>query len=151
GEGDELLATVVAVLSQLRDEDTGATTLLLLEGVSQGDGALDVGHLTLLSYLVLVHTGQCLDLGLVTSEDLLQRIGDLTDGGLGTSGVDSELEQVLLQIARLLVVVAGRGGQRVQCTAGLVLVALGTQTGQLLQLLDAHLAVVHLEDRKSVV
>ena len=77
--GDHLLAAVVAVLAHLGDQDARLAALGLGERVDQlagaGDRRAGPGFLG-------VHPGDDPDLAGVPPEDLLQRVGDLADGGL---------------------------------------------------------------------
>ncbi len=110
GEGgdDDLLAAVVAVLAHLGDQDARATTLVLGELLGRGEHLL---HRLVGARLALVHTGDRTDHGLVPAVDLLQRLGDLADGGLGAGGVDGEREQVAVE-RPVHVAVLGRLRQR---------------------------------------
>ena len=66
--------------------------------------------------LVAVDPGDGPDLGLVPPVHLLQRIGDLADGGLGPGGVDRQRQQVVAQAVLAGRTVSARGpgqfGQR---------------------------------------
>ena len=101
------------------------------------------GDIAALSDFVAVDPGDGTDLGLVSSPDSLQRIGDLADGGVRPRGVDGELQQISVTVGRL-----GQLGQR-GVDGGLV--ALGAQLLQLGELLGAHPAVLDLEHLDLVV
>src|SRR5581483_1351421 len=132
---DDLLAPVVTVLTHLRDEDARATALVLLE---LRRGCQHLGGGLVVADLVLVHAGDRTDHGLVATVGLLHRVRDLSDGGLGPSSVDRELEQVAIALL-------GRTGDGRQGRLDGLRVALCPQALELGQLLLVDLVVVHLE------
>src|SRR5690606_5682619 len=91
-----------------------------------------------LADLLAVHAGDGTDLPGVPAPDLLQRLRDLPDGGLGPGRVDGQLQEVAVTLRA--------GGEPAQRVLGGVLVTFGAQPAQLLQLLGPHTRVVDLED-----
>ncbi len=89
--------------------------------------------------LRLVDPGDRRNVSAVAAVDLLERVGNLADGRLGAGGLDSALEQVAGACLGVL-------GQRVKGLLDLGFVALGPKAGELVELLAAYSAVVHLED-----
>src|SRR5690606_2629253 len=117
------------------DQDARPAPLGALELGARLAGAFDVGGR---SGLVAVHTRDGTDLLGVPAEHLLQRVGDLAHGGLGAGRVHGQLEQVGVEAGGG---VGGGVGERVQCPPDRVLVPLGPQPAQLVQLLGADGAV----------
>ena len=115
GEGrrDHLLAAVVAVLSHLGDQDARPSAVGLGELLDQFRCGMDVADLP---HLVSVDTGDGANLGLMTAVDLLQRVGDLPDGGLGPRSVDGQRHEVVAKTVRRPAMPDARGagqfGQR---------------------------------------
>ena len=102
--------------------------------------------------LIAVDPGDGPDLGLMPAVHLLQRVGDLADGGLGPGRVDRQREQVVAQTVLTRRTVRGRGpGQFGQRGLRRRLVAFGAQLRQLGDLLGAHPAVLDLEHLDLVV
>src|SRR5690606_2446271 len=93
--------------------------------------------------LVPVHAADGTDHGLVPAVDLLHRVGDLADRGLGARGGDGQVEQVA-------VAALGAAGERVQGGLDVGAVALGPQPVQLGDLLTVDLVVVDLEDVQRI-
>src|SRR6185312_7030913 len=126
---DDLLATVMAVLAHLRDKDARPAAVGLGELVDELGSGLDVRPL---SDFVAVDAGNGTYLCLVTSVNLLQRVGDLPDGGLGTRGVDGQGEQIPLPLSR--------PGELRKCGVDLRLVPFVAQLPQFSQLLRTYFA-----------
>ena len=109
---DDLLPAVVTVLAHLGDQDPRPAALCLGEPVGRRQHLGDQGAVP---RFCPVHPGDRTDHRGVPAEHLLQRIGDLPDGGLRPGRVDREREQVVRQVAGGGVPGAGaRRGQRVQ-------------------------------------
>ncbi len=98
GRDDDLLPAVVAVLAHLRDQDPRPAALGLLELVGRGAHLLHE-RVSRCGRLVPEHAADRTDHCLVPPVDLLQRVGDLADGGLGAGRVDGEGEQVAVERA----------------------------------------------------
>ena len=77
--------------------------------------------------------------------DLLQRVGDLADRGLGAGRVDREREQVAVEASRLPAPRSADVGQRLERAAYVVVVALGAQPLELGDLLAVDVVVVDPE------
>src|SRR3954447_10780078 len=139
GEGrrDHLLAAVVTVLADFCDQDARAAALGFLEGVDQRLNLLD--PITHAGRLPLVDAGDGLDFGAVPAEHLLHRIRNFADGCLGPCRVDGEREQIAVAFA-------GRARQRGERGIDVLLVALGLQPRQLVDLEPADVGVVNLEN-----
>src|SRR5262249_52015212 len=136
GRGDDLLAAVVAVLTELGDQDAGPAPLALQELLNPlpdlGDSSGAVAE------AARVDSGHLVDLGLVPAEDLLQGVADLAQGRPGPRRGDGQLQQVPLARTGAL----GQGRQR-RVDGGWV--ALGPQLGEALDLRLADGPVVDLE------
>ena len=93
GGGDDLGAAVVPVLADLGDQHARPAAVL-------GGEALDVGAqrrpLGVVAELAAVDAGDGADLRVVAAPHLLERIGDLADGGARPRRRDGQLEQVAL-------------------------------------------------------
>ena len=141
GGRDDLLATVVTILTHLRDHDARTTAFLLLELL---DEVVDLlGRLGATGCLA-VHALNGTDLSGVAPEDLLHCVGHLADGGVGATGVDAQLEQVAVGIARVRV--GSSPGELLQSSLAGLLVTVGAKLLELGLLFLEHLGVVDLED-----
>ena len=142
GRGDHLLPAVVAVLADLGDQQARPAALRRLERLDRNAHPFDrAGH----ADLPLVDAGDRLDLGAVTPVHLLQRRGNLADGGLGAGGVDRQRQEIA-------VAAVGGAGERVERLLQRRRIALGLQP---LELVELHLhdgGIVDLEhvDRRFV-
>ena len=115
--GDHLGAAVVAVLTELGDEQARAAARAL------GRELLDRGAHLVVALVALVrravHAGDATDRGAVAREHLFERVGDLADGRPGPGRLDRQLEQVA--------VAARAFAQAVERLAARGLVAVGPQ------------------------
>src|SRR6516225_8173188 len=92
--GNHFLTAIVAVLTDLGDENARAPAFVILELADELLHAFDrVGHVADLS---LVDPRNRLDLRAVAPEHLLQGERDLPDRGLGARRIDCELEQIAI-------------------------------------------------------
>jgi hypothetical protein len=133
--GDDLLAAVVPVLTDLGDQNAGAAAFVILELADELLHAFDrVGHLADLS---LVDPRNGFDLGAVAPEDLLQRERDLSDSRLGARRIDCELQQIAIAAV-------GRAGQRTQCFLERLGIAFALEPCEFVDLELAHRRVVDL-------
>ena len=138
--GNDLLAAIVTILTELCDQDARTTTKLLGKLVGGSEREVD---LALVLVARRVGAADHAVGGLVAAVDLLEREADLADGAAGAGGVDRELEQVAGSRARGVV-----QGLEAHGDAGSV--AAGADLGETLDLVDAHGRVVdrqHLDRR----
>src|SRR5262249_55837767 len=112
--GDHLLATVVAVLADLGNEDARAAAFRLLE---RGGELLDPRDRLRHAGLPLVDARDRLDLGLMPAKHLFERRGNLTDGRLGARSVDRESKQIRVAAGG----VAGERRERLRDGGGITL------------------------------
>ena len=100
----------------------------------------------LLAGLLAVHAGDGTDLAGVAAEHLLQRVGDLPDGGLRAGGVDGERQQVARRCAARPSAIARRRRSARRRAASTAPASRSARSrAQLVELLGAHLGVVDLE------
>ena len=93
GGGDDLCATVVAILSHLCDEDAGTAAILDSELFGQLEDFLNLRGS---AEFRLINATHRTDESLMAVELFFQCIGDFSKGGAGPGGVDSESEEVAL-------------------------------------------------------
>ncbi len=109
-------------------------------GLEALDQLGDAVHISVLAaHLRLIDAGDCRNVGPVAAIDLLEGIGNLADGRHGAGGRDGALEQISLACLSAF-------GERVKSAGDRLLVALGPEPLQLVELLAAHGAIVDLED-----
>ena len=92
GGGDDLLAPVVAVLTDLGDQDSRPAPFELGELVGESAGLGDICHA--FSHFLFVDAADGADDRPVASVDLFQSVAHLADGRLGPGGLDAEGEEI---------------------------------------------------------
>ena len=101
---NHLLAAVVAILTDLGDQDARAAPVIALEVLDEPlHLAESTGHRTRLRSIDARYSA---NLGAMAAEDHFQRIGNLADRRFRTRGLDREIEQVGAALSAL--------GQRVE-------------------------------------
>ena len=137
GEGrcNDLLPAIVTVLADLGDQQPRSAALRRFERLDRNAHPFDrAGH----ADLPLVDAGDRFDLGAVTSVHLLQRRGNLPDGGLGAGGVDGQRQQIA-------VAAIGGAGECIERLLEHGRVALGLEPLELVELHVHDGGIVHLE------
>jgi len=140
GRGDDLLAAVVPVLPDLRDEDAGPRAMVLREARRHAADARD-GRTVARG--TPVHARDELRHRGVAAPGGLERRRDLADRRMGPAGVHGERQEVAGAVP-------GRAGQRRQRSGDAGRVALRPEPGELGQLRLAHRRIVdpeHIEGR----
>src|SRR5581483_970522 len=135
GRGDDMLTAVVAVLAKLGDEDARPAAVVLLEAGDEAGGLGERGGV--LADLAAIDARNDAGVGAVTPENILERLADLADGGVGARRANGEFEEVGAALGTL----AERGKR----SLGGGRVARRAETLQLFDLRAAHRAVVDAE------